>query len=412
MTARKQRTGGEIRISVLDRLKILFPVVVVTIMAANAIGPDRDPAPVRGGPVHLIEFDTPVQELEPLRAWAQVRAEKYDIPVRALQAYGFATMLIEKARPGCHLGWTTLAGIASADSDHGRSGGAAIADDGLVRPPIRGIALDNAEDTAMSLDTDVATGVTAFARAMGPFRFVPEKWNRWGLRANTDSDALADTLKTGNPVAAKELSGTPDNIDDAALAVGRHLCAAGGDLATADGWQRAILAYNTSTVYLDQVRITAAGYDGGDRRQASGPGWSGARTVAAAESQIGVEYAWGGGTLIGPDVGIPDGGIADSFGDTDKIGWDCSGLARFAVYAATGEQIPRTSQEQSVSGDPVDLGQAQPGDLVFFGGDGVAHHVGVYIGGDLMIHAPYSGARVRTQSITEFEGPYTFRRFL
>ena len=47
--------------------------------------------------------------------------------------------------------------------------------------------------------------------------------------------------------------------------------------------------------------------------------------IARAESQIGVPYAWGGGDANGPTQGIRDGGVADSFGDYNKVGFDCSG---------------------------------------------------------------------------------------
>jgi cell wall-associated NlpC family hydrolase len=40
----------------------------------------------------------------------------------------------------------------------------------------------------------------------------------------------------------------------------------------------------------------------------------------------------------------------------------------------------------------------QPGDLVFFGSP--IHHVGIYVGGGNMVHAPYSGASVRVNSIS------------
>ncbi|MFE9320862.1 hypothetical protein ACIHDR_13535 [Nocardia sp. NPDC052278] len=81
------------------------------------------------------------------------------------------------------------------------------------------------------------------------------------MRAGTDYNALAKTLETGKPAATSDLSGSPDNIDDAALAAGRYLCATGADLATAHGWRQAVLDYNHSTVYVNQVRSAAIGYE-------------------------------------------------------------------------------------------------------------------------------------------------------
>jgi cell wall-associated NlpC family hydrolase len=72
--------------------------------------------------------------------------------------------------------------------------------------------------------------------------------------------------------------------------------------------------------------------------------------------------------------------------------FDCSGLTHWA-YRQAGITIPRTSQAQAGAGTRVPLSQARPGDLVTYRGD--ASHVGMYVGGGRVIHAPYPGARVR-----------------
>ncbi|MFX0576290.1 lytic transglycosylase domain-containing protein [Nocardia nepalensis] len=244
----------------------LLVAAVAAILAGCGGASDRtpDPQPPRtGGSVPAIRLEAVEHPLDQLRDWARVRSEKYGVPVRALQAYGYATVAMAKAQPGCHLGWVTLAGIARVESDHARFGGATIAADGLVRPPIRGIALNGTGGNAVIVDPNATAraGRTVYARAMGPFQFIPDTWKRWGVRASTDYNTLANTLATGKPVATSDLSGSPDNIDDAALAAGRYLCAAGGDLATAHGWRQAILAYNHSTVYVNQVRNAAIGYE-------------------------------------------------------------------------------------------------------------------------------------------------------
>jgi cell wall-associated NlpC family hydrolase len=61
--------------------------------------------------------------------------------------------------------------------------------------------------------------------------------------------------------------------------------------------------------------------------------------------------------------------------------------------------LPRTSREQWWAGAQVGPGALRPGDLVFWATDPSAaatiHHVGVYVGQGLMVHAPHTGALVR-----------------
>ena len=106
-----------------------------------------------------------------------------------------------------------------------------------------------------------------------------------------------------------------------------------------------------------------------------------ARVILFAASQLGKPYEWG---ATGPDA------------------FDCSGLSMMA-YRSAGIAVPRTSQQQWAAGPYVPLGRERPGDLVYFAGsDGTAHapgHVGVVLGGGLMIDAPYTGAPVRVDTI-------------
>ncbi|WP_235748756.1 murein transglycosylase [Nocardia coffeae] len=247
------------------RLVLLVSAVVMVVVACGGTADrSRYPSPpVPHSAMPAIRLDAVENKTDQLRDWAGARAGKHGIPVRALEAYGYATVVMAKAQPQCHLGWSTLAGIARVESDHARFGGATIATDGLVRPPIRGIALNGTGGNAVIVDSAATRGSrrTVYARAMGPFQFIPDTWKRWGARASTDYHLLAAALQGGKPVATNTLSGSPDNIDDAALAAGRYLCASGGDLATASGWRQAIFAYNHSAAYVNQVRATAIGYD-------------------------------------------------------------------------------------------------------------------------------------------------------
>ena len=103
--------------------------------------------------------------------------------------------------------------------------------------------------------------------------------------------------------------------------------------------------------------------------------------VRWALAQLGDPYLWG---AVGPDR------------------FDCSGLTS-AAYRAAGVGIPRVSRAQWGAGPHVDFANLLPGDLVFYADNpadpSTIHHVGMYIGNGLMVHAPHTGDVVRVASI-------------
>ncbi|MGY1722596.1 C40 family peptidase [Blastococcus sp. SYSU DS0533] len=138
---------------------------------------------------------------------------------------------------------------------------------------------------------------------------------------------------------------------------------------------------------------------------AGAPSASAAETaIAAARSQLGVPYSWGGGGSSGPSNGIPP--------DSAIFGFDCSGLTQYA-YARAGIAIGGTSRDQwwLNRNKQVSTADLQPGDLLFWGGDRSDYmsitHVAIYIGGGQVIEAPDRGKHVtiasaRTSSSTYF----------
>jgi cell wall-associated NlpC family hydrolase len=80
------------------------------------------------------------------------------------------------------------------------------------------------------------------------------------------------------------------------------------------------------------------------------------------------------------------------FGSAGLVTWDCSGLTMRA-YQAAGVSLPHSSAAQSRLGKQVSIKSLKPGDLLFFGRP--VSHVGMYIGGGKMVHAPRSGSRVK-----------------
>jgi peptidoglycan DL-endopeptidase CwlO len=155
---------------------------------------------------------------------------------------------------------------------------------------------------------------------------------------------------------------------------------------------RAVGAAKTSRAVL------AAGLAGGPNGAAAGvvaPGWSADAGASAAQgniaatwalTQLGKPYQWGG---AGP------------------ASYDCSGLAMDA-WARAGVPLLHWTGFQWPSGPHVPLSQLRRGDLVFYATDvadpATIHHVGIYIGGGLMVDAPYTGAFVRIDSIYAYSG--------
>lgn len=97
--------------------------------------------------------------------------------------------------------------------------------------------------------------------------------------------------------------------------------------------------------------------------------------VRTAMTRLGCPYKWG---ATGPNT------------------FDCSGFTQW-VYRKNGKSIPRTSGAQRSGGKYIPLSQARPGDIVWRPG-----HVGIYVGGGRVIHAPHTGAVVSYTSASGF----------
>lgn len=119
--------------------------------------------------------------------------------------------------------------------------------------------------------------------------------------------------------------------------------------------------------------------------------------VNRALSQLNVPYAWGGGDANGPTLGIRDGGVADSYGDYNKVGFDCSGLMMYA-FGGVGVQLPHYTGYQYTSGPQVPLAQMQRGDMIFYGPN-ASEHVALYLGDNKMVEAPQSGDVVKVSPL-------------
>ena len=108
--------------------------------------------------------------------------------------------------------------------------------------------------------------------------------------------------------------------------------------------------------------------------------------MAAAGSVIGHPYRWGGAA---------------------PGGFDCSGLVRWS-FAQAGIDLPHSSRAQRNATMHISESELLPGDLVFYGSP--VYHVGIYVGGGQIIHAPRSGDVVKYAPIHRGVTPSSFGR--
>ena len=117
----------------------------------------------------------------------------------------------------------------------------------------------------------------------------------------------------------------------------------------------------------------------------SGSG-SGSSVVNYATQFVGNPYVWGGTSLTS--------------------GADCSGFVQ-SVYANFGVSLPRTSYEQQNAGTEVSYADAQPGDLICYGG-----HVAIYMGNGQIVHASNAKDGIKISNNAAYRTITSVRRLL
>jgi Transglycosylase SLT domain len=305
-----------------------------------------------------------------------------DIPLTYLGLY-------ERAGVRYGVSWAILAGIGKVECDHGR-------------------------DPAPSC---TRTGAVNAAGAGGPMQFIAATWARYGVDAEGD--------------------GAPDrwNPADAIFAAANYLRACGAP----GNYRRAILAYNHSEAYADQVERWAASYrapraapvgvspsaeaagEGGEGEPARGEDpapLAGADARLREESQTAVRFTAGERAVLAPGdghlalipAGVPEvvqamvvagnelqdlpygpGGHPDPLGASQE---DCSSTVNYVLYRSGVRALAEIVNENPLAQDYLDWGAPGPGRWVtIYAADTPTPHVFIVIAG-LRLDTSHDGSDV------------------
>ncbi len=151
--------------------------------------------------------------------------------------------------------------------------------------------------------------------------------------------------------------------------------------------QRAAEAASAATAATAAAARTAAAAPRGSGAAppAAAPRYTGAVPEVSGSAGIAVSAAYG-------QIGVP----YVAFKASPDVGFDCSGLTQW-VWGRAGVSLPHQSGRQFATTANVPQDQVQPGDLIFYYTP--ISHVGIYVGGGQMIHAPAPGKTVSLTTV-------------
>jgi len=185
---------------------------------------------------------------------------------------------------------------------------------------------------------------------------------------NAASDASASTAAGADATARLEQLKNAD-AQKVAVAADAPVAATGRD---------AFSATSEAEIKRAQLRAAIRAYHGPSVQALLAnppyPNFDLNQVVAVAKQYVGVPYVYGGAS---------------------PAGFDCSGFTQY-VYAQFGIALPHSSSRQASGGTAIAASAALPGDLVILDGGG---HVGIYLGGNMMIDAPRAGETVQVRAI-------------
>lgn len=179
----------------------------------------------------------------------------------------------------------------------------------------------------------------------------------------------------------QEAAGKLTDLDAARKELGEKKKVSSDKLAEAQALLNSLTAQERSQIKDEDSRASRSDGERVNLGNVKPSGRAGA-ALAAAQTKIGSAYI---------------------SGHTGPTSFDCSGLTQWA-YKQAGVNISRVTFTQINDGTRIGKSQLQPGDLVFFYGD--LHHVGLYAGGNMVLHASNPRSGVKYESINNM--PFQF----
>ena len=172
-----------------------------------------------------------------------------------------------------------------------------------------------------------------------------------------------------------------------------------------------LLAVNTLVLALAALCLVAAPHGGSRPLGSPDP----ARTAPVVEAKVRNVATVATRVRSALSIARNQKGDPYRYGASGPNAFDCSGLVYFSTHRAGFGNVPRTSSAQSRFMRHIKRSAMRPGDFVFFTNGGGVYHVGIFNGWShgrrQIVHAPYSGARVRVEAIwTDRWFPGTLRR--
>lgn len=179
----------------------------------------------------------------------------------------------------------------------------------------------------------------------------------------------------------QEAAGKLTDLDAARKELGEKKKVSSDKLAEAQALLNSLTAQERSQIKDEDSRASRSNGERVNLGNVKPSGRAGA-ALAAAQTKIGSAYI---------------------SGHTGPTSFDCSGLTQWA-YKQAGVNISRVTFTQINDGTRIGKSQLQPGDLIFFYGD--LHHVGLYAGGNMVLHASNPRSGVKYESINNM--PFQF----